>query len=161
MPMKQYVTIVAAFLFWIVASAEAQEGKSHWDQQGFQKIETFKKVRMMEVLKLDENLAIKFMTRYDKHEDRMRAIENERDSLIDKLQTLNENNGSDKEYDKTFDSLIQTNAEISDARIDFLNDMKGILTDKQIAQYIVFERNFTRDLRDIIRDVQRGHRGDH
>jgi hypothetical protein len=42
-----------------------------------------------------------------------------------------------------------------------LAELKEVLSNKQIAQYIVFERNFVQELRQAVRDVQRDRIKDH
>jgi hypothetical protein len=40
-------------------------------------------------------------------------------------------------------------------RLSFISDLRDILTPQQVAQFIVFERTFNRDLRNIVRDTQK------
>ena len=50
---------------------------------GAERIEQFKKVRLMEVLKMDEETSIRFFARYDKFLEGLRAVQKEHNALID------------------------------------------------------------------------------
>jgi Spy/CpxP family protein refolding chaperone len=158
--MKKITTmfLVLSFLAFVQSSfAQRREGRMEGHQGGrqpFERLESFKKIRMMEALHLDENTSIKFFARYDKHEDRMRAIEAERNDVVEQLDSLSRDDAGDEAYKAVFDQFTAIDKEIARERSDFLASLKEVLTDKQIAQYIVFERNFMRDLRRIVREIQ-------
>ena len=42
---------------------------------------------------------------------------------------------------------------IAETRSKFLEELKEVISIKQIAQYVVFERNFNKNLREIMRDI--------
>jgi hypothetical protein len=43
----------------------------------------------------------------------------------------------------------------NELKVNFYNELKGILSDRQIAQVIVFERNFNREFINTLREMQR------
>lgn len=120
-----------------------------------ERIENYKKVRLMESLKLDEALTIKFFARYDKHRKVIRGVEKERGELVDKLELQVQNNANDADYNQSFSAIVEIDKKIFEARKIFLSELKEILSAKQIAEYIIFEKNFAEDLRETIRDVQK------
>jgi Spy/CpxP family protein refolding chaperone len=122
------------------------------------RVEQFKKIRLMEVLKLDEDESIRFFNRYDKFEEEMRGLERERNKIIDDVDSLVKQDGKDAAYQKDFDELIALGQKVADTRTHFYNEVRGILTPQQVAKLIVFERDFGRELREIIQDVQRERR---
>ena len=85
----------------------------------------------------------------------MRGFEKERNELIDKLDTLSHSDGNEGEYDGIYSDLLDIDKRISGERQKFMSELKEVLSHKQIAQYIVFERNFVQELRQAVRDVQR------
>jgi hypothetical protein len=133
------------------AAAQLHGDRSKWPDR----IESYKKVRMLEALKLDEEQSVKFVTRYTKHQEVMRGFEKERNELIDKLDTLSHSDGNEGEYDGIYSDLLDIDKRISGERQKFMSELKEVLSHKQIAQYIVFERNFVQELRQAVRDVQR------
>ncbi len=126
---------------------------------GAERVEQFKKIRMMEVLKLDEEVSIRFFARYNKQQEEMRGVAMKRDSLLEQLEMYRKRNTSDAEYEKVFKSLSALGPDVMKIREKFLTELKDILTTKQIAEYLVFERRFYENLRDVMRDIQRERRG--
>jgi hypothetical protein len=153
--MKYCATLI---LVCVVAasSLDAQMRKSDRPAKyPFERIETFKKVRLLEALKLDEATSVKFMARYNAHIETMHNCEHSKNELVDKLDQQIVSNATDVEYNQTIGALKELDKKFSDVRSGLLGELRDILTTKQIAQFIVFERNFNRDLRDIVRDMQK------
>ncbi len=109
---------------------------------------------MMEVLKLDEETSIRFFARYNKHRDELADLGKKRDELLDELARLRRENASDKEFQKVIDELRGMADPAVEVRGRFFNDIGKILTAKQMAEYLVFERNFYRNVREIMREMQ-------
>lgn len=154
--MRHFVTIVCCLLFvgTNVTIAQGRRGDlPPWG--GLDRVESYKKVRMLEVLKLDEDQSVKFVGRYNKHQDTMHGFEKDRNVLVNKLDEQTQSDVKDSEYDETFNNLLNLDKKISDERLQFLGEIKEVLSRRQVAEYIVFERNFARELRQAIRDVQR------
>ena len=155
-PMKDVVTIGLGVMLFDDEPLLAQpENSDHSRRPAYDRIESWKKVRMLESLKLEEDQSTKFITRYNKHADAMHDFEKERNELVDTLDTQSKVNAADADYDQTFNLLLDIDKKISGERFHFLAELKEVLSDKQIAQYIVFERNFAQELRQAVRDVQR------
>jgi hypothetical protein len=158
--MKRIVTVFCLILLTVgVSRVYAQfgglGGKDHPPRLGMERIESYKKVRLMEVLKLDENVSLKFMAKYNKHQESIRGLEKEANELISKLDQQIQDGAGESDFDRSFISLVDVSKRIGETRAKFLFDLKEILTNKQIAEYLVFERNFARDLREIIRNLQK------
>lgn len=154
--MKCFATTLICLLFLAMNVTIGQERHGAgrpWG--GFDRIESYKKVRMLEVLKLGEDQSVKFVSRYNKHQDTMHGFEKERNELVDKLDEQARSDAKDADYGQTFNSLLDLDKKISEERLQFLDEIKEVLSHKQIAEYIVFERNFAKELRKAIRDVQR------
>jgi len=122
------------------------------------RVEEFKKIRLMEVLNLNDEESIRFFNRYDKFQEELRGLERERNKIIDDVDSLVKQDGKAEAYGKDFDELIALGQKVADARAHFYNEIRGILTPQQVAKLIVFERDFGRELREIIQDVQRERR---
>jgi Spy/CpxP family protein refolding chaperone len=124
-----------------------------------ERIEHYKKIRLIEELKLDEDISIKFFARYNKYHNDLKQINDRKNEIIDHLDILRRETSTDSELEKVFKELIALDNKLSERRISYLAELKEVLTPKQVAQYVVFERNFYRDLRQIIRETQRGRFG--
>jgi hypothetical protein len=152
--MKRIATMLLSFLLISAAALSAQPrhgDRSQWPDR----IESYKKVRMLEALKLDEDQSVKFVSRYDKHQEIMRGFDKQRNDLIDNLDTLSRSDAGDAAFDGIYGNLMEIDKQIAGERQKFLSELKEILSNKQIAEYIVFERNFVKELRQAVRDVQR------
>lgn len=152
--MKSFATMALSLLL-LGASPAAGQPRHGDHSQWPDRIESYKKVRMLEALKLDEDQSVKFVTRYNKHQETMRGYEKDRNELIDKLDSLTRSDANDADYDGIYGDLLDIDKKISGERQKFLSELKEILSHKQIAEYIVFERNFVQELRQAVRDVQR------
>jgi hypothetical protein len=152
--MKSTATIIFTLLTFMAGAAAGQPrhgDRSQWPDR----IESYKKVRMLEALKLEEDQSVKFVSRYDKHQEIMRGFDKDRNELIDNLDSLSHSDANDAEFDGIYANLLEIDKKIAGERQKFLSELKEILTNKQIAEYIVFERNFVKELRQAVRDVQR------
>jgi Spy/CpxP family protein refolding chaperone len=154
---------ISLFLFFVGAvSAQPRQGQRRgppWaPEDRMHRVEQFKKIRLMEVLKLKDEESIRFFSRYDKFEDELRGLERERNRIIDDLDSLLKQDGKGEAYQKDFDELVALGQKVADARMRFYNEIRGILTPQQVAKVIVFERDFGKELRDIIQDVRRERR---
>jgi len=123
-----------------------------------QRLEQFKKIRLMEVLQLGEQESIRFFSRYDKFQEELRGLERERSNIIDDLDSLVKRDEKSEAYQKDFDEIVALGQRVADARTRFYKEVRGILTPRQVAKLIVFDRDFGRELREIIQDVQRERR---
>ncbi len=120
---------------------------------GAERIEQFKKVRLIEVMNMDEETSIRFFTHYNKHMDNLRTIQKDHNALIDQLQRLNTSNAKNTEIEQVIKDIGMSEEKIAEARSKFLEELKDVISIRQIAQYVVFERNFNKNLREIMRDI--------
>lgn len=148
--MNKYVLFLIMIPVFVFAQHPPQMGG-----KAMERLESYKKVKMLEALKLDEETGLRFISRYNNHRETVRGLEMKRIETIDDLESKMKGNPSDADYQKSFNTLTDLEKEIADVRAKYLVELKEILTNKQIAEYLVFERNFARDIRDIIRDVQK------
>jgi hypothetical protein len=118
-----------------------------------ERIEQFKKVRLMEVLKMDEETSIRFFARYNKYEETLRGIQKDHNTLIDQLQDLTKTNANNSDMELAIKDIGLSEEKIAETRSKFLDELKGVLSVKQVAEYVVFERNFNKNLREIMRDI--------
>ncbi|MEX2116338.1 MAG: hypothetical protein WEB37_05580 [Bacteroidota bacterium] len=126
---------------------------------GAERVEQFKKIRLMEELKLDEATSIKFFARYNSHQEELRKLNKKRNDIIDELQILRRRNVSDAEYEKTLQELKGLADPAVEVRLKFFNEISEVLSPKQVAEYVIFERNFVQNLREIMREMQQQRRG--
>lgn len=110
------------------------------------RIEQLEKIKLIELLNLDEQTTLKFFARRDEHRDKQHILIDKRDNLYD---MLNENLNSNNEinYKSKISEVFVIEKEMVIQREKFFNSLKDILSDKQIAQIIAFESNFREEMR--------------
>jgi hypothetical protein len=123
--------------------------------RGREKVDQLRKMKLIETLGLDEEKSVRFISRFSKHQEHIRALYLERGTMIDNLEeAIKESRES--EYSKLIEGMFSIERKILDERIDFIKNLDDLLSKKQQAKFLVFERNFNRDLRDMIFDAKRG-----
>ncbi|MBI3586777.1 MAG: hypothetical protein HY088_06575 [Ignavibacteriales bacterium] len=120
-----------------------------------ERVEQFKKIRLMEVLQLDEQTSIKFFARYNKHSESFRENRMKRNEALDQIALLRKTNASDKDFEKIIQEVRSLDAQLTDVWLKYLDELSEILTTKQMAEYLAFERNFTQNLRDLMNEIQK------
>jgi hypothetical protein len=148
------------FLLFVVSSAwlMAQPQDRPLGRRQGERVEQFKKIRLMDALKLDEETSIRFFAKYNKHQETMRDINMKREGMIDQLQALRKSGSSDAELEKVIKELIGMDAKVTEARTKFLDDLKTVLSVKQIVDYLVFERNFLQNIRQLMQEFTQERR---
>ncbi len=124
------------------------------EQRWRERILEFKKVRLLEILKLDEQSSVKFLSRYTKFSNDIEQIEIERGRIINEIEAMLKR-GDKEGYNKSLQELIELGKKEYELRLNFYNELKDILTEQQIAQVVVFEWRFRREFMNAIRDIQR------
>lgn len=147
-------TITSAFilLFLLVATMEAQDPRPLRGPGG-QRVEQLKKLRMQEALALDEETSVRFFARYNGFQDELRALGKKRADVIDDLESLIRKNAPEGEVGAKLKEILKMEAEVIDVRVKFVEKLTDLLTVQQTARYVVFERNFNQDLRELVRDA--------
>ena len=110
-----------------------------------ERISTLKKVKLLEVLDLDESTSEKVLLKYNawenKIEDQMKKIDEVEEDLVKAIKKGNKEDIKNilSKFEKERDKIVQIAMERD-------KDMKSILTDEQYAKYLIFEKRFRREL---------------
>jgi hypothetical protein len=148
--MKKAILIFAVTFFAVnVLSAQGFP-----EQRWRERLLEFKKVRLLEILKLDEQSSVRFLNKYTKFSNELDQLELEREKLVNEME-IKLKRGDKEGYDKSIQELFELGKKEYEIRLNFYKELKDVLTEQQIAQVIVFERNFRREFINAIRDIQR------
>lgn len=148
------MTVVAGLAIGVV-HVTAQDVQPQVQGKAAERVEQFKKIRMMEVLGLDEQASIRFFARYDKNLEVMKELRQKQVQALARIQSLRKTKASDNEYAKVVSDLRALDDQVNGTKSRYLDDLKDVLTSKQLAEYLVFELRFQQNLRDLVRDVQK------
>lgn len=154
--MRYIFTIISSiFIISNIGVTQTPDGFIEGKRRPSERLESYKKVRMIEVLKLDEETGLKLVNRYNEHRTIVRQLEKDRGVVMDKLESQVQSTIADAELQKTFSELFEIERKIMDSRKKYIENLKEIFSTKQIGEYIIFERNFMKDLRNVVNDVQK------
>jgi DNA repair exonuclease SbcCD ATPase subunit len=147
--------LLFAIMALLVSPSLSQQREQFRRGPGAERIEQFKKIRMMEAMKLDEETSIRFFARYNKHQESLQALHAQRETHLQNLESLRRQNASDEQLLKAVRDFRSLDGAVVDARARFLDELREVLNVRQIADYVAFEENFNRYLRELMRDIQR------
>lgn len=116
------------------------------------KIEKIKLSKLL--IKLDMDSATTEVFK-DKYKDYSRTVKELTKQRVQHYKGMVRNLDSGDSLDIYLDRIIKTESEIDDNKIEFLNDLRTILTSKQIATMIIFERKFNNQVKKLMQDLQK------
>lgn len=136
-----------------------------WNDESPQTIEKRKKIReriglirmwkLTEELDLTEEMGAKLFPLLRKYDEKWIKLQKERRDLMQQLRkALEDEATSDKELEGAMER-VETNARaISDLLRQQRQELKGILSPRQQAKFILFQRRFQREIREIIAEAR-------
>lgn len=117
-----------------------------------ERIEAAKKIRLLEILNLNESDADKMLVRYTALERTIREKKEAFMSINDELIEYIEKYPNGKELSDKTNKVIKAQKELHSAVEDKLSGMKQILNDENFAKFVAFEIKFSKRMRNAIMD---------
>lgn len=125
-----------------------------------EKVKTMKVWRLTEAVGLTPEQSEKFFPIYNKHQDAIEALEMKRNEITDKLGKLaNDPNSSNEEIVESVKQLMDLGKQSMMEREKLVNDISGVLDERQMAKWLVFEERFKQRMQEIIQDIRRDFKG--
>ncbi len=149
--MKKTLPILALTFLVTFSSLFSQMERRKENSQG--KIEKYRKIRMMEVLEMDEKKSIQFFSRYNKQRENMSELAKQRDKILKKLKTQISNNSQQSELDATLQQYLDMNNKMLSNEEKFLSEIKDVLSPQQVVKYVIFQQDFRDDMRAMMNDL--------
>lgn len=143
--------IIIILLFLVVSCSTGLKAQGKGDNFR-DKIEKIKMEKLIKRLDLDDNIAELFKTKYKDFSSKVKEL-NQKRVIVYKQMVENLESGSG--LDTLVTQLLDYESQLYTARENFAEDLKTILTPKQIAVMIVFERKFNTELKKILKDYQK------
>jgi hypothetical protein len=144
--MKQKFIILILFVVSFIYSDITHSQKRADDI--WEKIEKIKLEKLVKRLNLDDNTSAVFSDKYKSFSNTIRILNQKRTKCF---KLMAENLESGEGLDTLVDQVMNIESEINRERMNFASDLKTILTSKQIATMIIFERRFNTELRKLIK----------
>ncbi len=120
------------------------------------RLETLKMWKLTERLNLTDEQAAKLfplMHKYRLKKDSLRVRERD---LLDQLRDAVSRNADSVEILEIIDAIATARAEECQVETDFYQQIRGILSARQQAEFVLFEVEFRRKMMDLIRQMHRG-----
>lgn len=122
-----------------------------------ERIETLRKLKLMEALDMTEEQSLKFFPKFDALEKaRIEHFKRQRQLLKDLKNELKLDKPSDENLKKKLDEIEKNKADFEVKEKQLRKEMLSTLTVKQQAQLVLFQVKFERQLRRIIEETRLG-----
>lgn len=121
-----------------------------------ERIAEFKKMKLLEILDLDEKTSEKFLSKYNSAEKAIREKQEKLDEAILDLEYLIRKNSSKDEISKQTQKVLDLQKELANTMFEQQKELKSVLNEVQFARYVVFENRFRERLQKAIIDRAKG-----
>ena len=155
--MRHSIMIVAAALLLVSAGLFAQPHQGRPGMAGRpERIEKFRMMRLVELLKLNEEDAVRFYAKQNAHEEKIAAMMKDRNMALDDAERAVKEKAGEPELQKAIDKVLEVDAQIFGERQRFQKEMRQFLTPAQFLTFLTFERQFGMQVRDALGKMRRG-----
>jgi hypothetical protein len=151
----KFLCFLIFFFSLLILNAQPRRDDNPPPPMPFEKIQQFEKAKLIELLDMDENTAIKFFARRNESMNRFMKLAQQRDDLMDEIEAkLNKEKGDevDKFYKQRIDKLMEIENKMLDERKSFINSLDDILSKEQIMKFVIFDFRLKREIKDRIRE---------
>jgi len=125
------------------------------DRRPMERIEQWRKIRMIEFLDLTEDQSVRFVARLNEHDKQHQDLMKQKGMVLDRIDQLVKNNAEDKEFEKAFGEIRDANAKVAELNDSFFRGLKDILSTSQRGKFLLFERQFEHQMREAMRELSR------
>ncbi|MEE9448488.1 MAG: hypothetical protein V3V72_00430 [Ignavibacteriaceae bacterium] len=142
---KLFLLLIIIVSVSVTLNAQRKQDRKH---QVPDKIEQLEKIKLIETLEMDEETTLRFFSRRSEFEREMDKIHKAIDEKLDKMEKMvNSDNVQDEELKAAIEELNLMHQKLDKNKADFINSLTDILSYKQIAKMVLFERKFREELR--------------
>jgi len=136
--------IVIFAVFFIVQPMRGQN-----DTPVLDKMKSFKKIMLIDKLKMNEDQATRFFARYQQYEEYIKEAQKELEKALIQLDELQKT--GKQEYGKAIQHVFDKDLAMRKTIVDRMKAMKGILSEQQYAQYILIEHRLLDNLQKMVK----------
>lgn len=151
--MNRVVILLLLVSFTVVfGQKDSKKSNRHFSK----KFEELQKIKLIEILDLDEESTLKFFARRNAHNNNVEEIKKEEEQIILKMEELVKKEGSIEQYEKLLNELINNENNLLKERISFIKSLNDILTKEQIIKMVLYERRFREDVKKLL--IEKGRK---
>jgi len=123
------------------------------------RLEKFKTMRLIDMLKLSEEDAVRFYAKSSAHEEKVRDLVQLRNSQLDEVEKMSREKKEGRDFQAPTEKILDTDQRIFAERVRYQAEMRKFLTPEQFARFLVYERNFGRRVRSAMDEMHRQRGG--
>ncbi len=140
---RRLLTVMSILMLLTSAFAQRQER-----MRPIQKMEELKKIKLLEILQMDEETSIKFFTRRAEHIRKVEGLNQASKEKINQIEEMlkNTNDINNPILKKTIDEYLQLQENVMRERQNFFKSSEEILTIEQMGKLVVFEEKFRNEV---------------
>jgi hypothetical protein len=154
---KIMILIVSIILISMLAM---NVSKSEPPFRAKERIEQLKKIKLLDLLQLDENRSAKFLSKYNELDRKSEELRLEMDHETEVLELLINSEGSKEEISKQTTKVIETQEKFHKSMSDKMKEIKPLLNEIEYAKFVIFESRFHEEVRRIImKNYRNRHEG--
>ncbi|MBI5324762.1 MAG: hypothetical protein HZB41_05735 [Ignavibacteriae bacterium] len=140
--------LVLTLSLGLVAAQPANKAK--------ERIAMMKKMKLLEILNLDEQNSEKFLIKYTIYEKKVDEQRMAVDAVADELGEAIKKDASKDEIANLTDKLINSQSKLNEVYLEKLRAFKTVLEPKEYAKFLVFESKFMKELQKILLNMAKG-----
>jgi len=145
------LTLITLTALFFSTNLFPQKGK--WQDDDLRaKFEELEKIKLIETLQMDEETTLRFFARRSEHKSQQDKIQDEIRMNIDNLDVMLKSGKAftTEELKTKINDINNLQLQFEKNRVDFINSLSDILSYEQIAQLIIFEKQFRNEIRKLI-----------
>jgi hypothetical protein len=137
--------IVVLSIIILFTSSFAQK---HDRMKPMQKMEELKKIKLIEILQMDEETNVKFFTRRSEHIKKIESLNFASQQKIEQIAGIIEDGkeSNSTNLKKAIDEYLQLQENVMQERQNFFKSASEILTIEQLGKLVVFEEKFRNEV---------------
>jgi hypothetical protein len=151
-PLPSFLTPLCAILLFTVVAPLLRAQDEGEEFQGRRRIEEWRRMKLIEAVDLNEEQSIRYFARENEFRKAERRLGEDRRAVLDRLRSLGKGNPADAEVQKELDALAAIGTRLVQLRVEFVNALRDLLSPKQIVRLLLFEDEFSRQLRSLLRE---------
>ena len=136
---KKVCLIIIVFSL-LSANVTADNNRNISSPKAKERMDMIKKMKMIDAMELDEAKSEKFLIKFNSYSKQLEEKRKQQQELVDKLNEAT--NNTSKDLSKLADQMLSLQNEINKIHTDKNQDIRGILSEKEFAKFLVFENNF-------------------
>ncbi len=148
--MKKIFFILPLILFTSLICPAQKRPMMGQNGKPMQRIEQWEKMKLIEILNLNEETAVRFFSRRHDNQKKIREILDKRENIIKELENHFKNDGqrNDSFYKEQISKLLALESNIAVERENFFKSLSDLFSPVQMAKLLVFESDFRREVRE-------------